>query len=131
MKKPIIGIFAEVDENLATSIRRNYVSALEGAGGIPFLLPYVNNDEILEEMISSCDGIFFTGGRDIDPMRYGEEKKPTCDETQPNRDDVELRAFKMAFESKKPILAICRGAQLVNVALGGTLYQDLPTQWNG
>ena len=126
--KPIIGIFAEVDENLVTSVRRNYVSAIERAGGLPILFPYVESDEILSEMIEACDGIFFTGGKDIEPSRYNESKKEKCDETQANRDDLEFRAFAKAFEAKKPIFAICRGAQLVNVALGGTLYQDIPSE---
>ena len=128
--KPIIGIFAEVDDNLVTAVRRTYISAIEKAGGLPVLIPYVESDEILDGMVDGCDGFFFTGGKDIDPARYNEIKKETCDEIQPYRDDLEFRAFKKAFEAKKPILAICRGAQLVNVALGGTLYQDIPSEIN-
>ena len=128
--KPIIGILTEVDEDFVTSVKKNYISAIEKAGGLPLVLPYVEDDGILDGMIDVCRGFFFTGGKDIAPKRYGEEKKPTCGELQLNRDDLEFRAFKMAFEAKKPILAICRGAQLVNVALGGTLYQDVPTEVN-
>ena len=128
--KPIIGILGEVDGNLVTAVRRNYISAIERAGGAPMLFPYVENNGILDEMIDLCDGIFFTGGKDIDPARYNEIKKETCDEIQQNRDDLEFRAFTKAFEAKKPIFAICRGAQLVNVALGGTLYQDIPSEIN-
>lgn len=128
--KPIIGILGEVDGNLVTAVRRNYISAIERAGGAPMLFPYVENNGILDEMIDLCDGIFFTGGKDIDPARYNEIKKETCGEIQQNRDDLEFRAFTKAFEAKKPIFAICRGAQLVNVALGGTLYQDIPSEIN-
>lgn len=128
--KPIVGIFAEVDGNLVTSVKGDYISAVEKAGGVPFVFPYVENDETLDEMIGTCDGIFFTGGADIEPDRYGEAKKPTCGEPQLNRDILEFKAFDIAFKMKKPILAVCRGAQLVNVALGGTLYQDIPTEFD-
>ena len=126
--KPIIGILADVDRNRVTSVKGDYISAIEMAGGVPFVFPYVQNDETLGEMVDACDGIFFTGGVDISPDRYGEDKKPTCGEPQLNRDVLEFKAFDMAFKMKKPILAVCRGAQLVNVALGGTLYQDIPTE---
>ena len=128
--KPIIGILAEVDENLVTSVKRNYISAIEKSGGLPFVLPYLEDNRILDGMIDVCHGFFFTGGKDIDPKRYSEEKKPTCDELQPNRDDLEFRAFEKIYASGKPILAICRGAQLVNTALGGKLYQDIPSEVN-
>lgn len=130
MKRPIVGILADVDGNLVTSVKRDYISAIEGCGGIPFVFPYVQNDEILGKMIGACDGIFFTGGVDISPCRYGEEKRPTCGEPQLKRDTLELCAFDIAFGMKKPILAVCRGAQLVNVALGGSLYQDIPTEFD-
>ena len=126
--KPIIGIFAEVDDNLVTAVRRTYISAIEKTGGLPVLIPYVESDEILDGMVDGCDGFFFTGGKDIDPKHYGEKKKLTCEEIQPNRDNLELRAFEKVLSSGKPLLAICRGAQLVNIALGGTLYQDIPSE---
>lgn len=128
--KPIIGILTEVDENLVTSVKKNYISAIERSGGLPLVLPYVEDDAILDGIVNACHGFFFTGGKDIDPAIYGEVKKKTCDETQPYRDDLEFRAFKKIFDSGKPILAVCRGAQLVNIALGGTLYQDIPTEVN-
>lgn len=128
--KPIIGILAEVDENLTTAVKRNYISAVERSGGLPLVLPYIEDDAILDGIVNVCHGFFFTGGKDIDPERYGEVKKKTCDDTQPYRDDLEFRAFKKVFDSGKPILAICRGAQLINVCLGGTLYQDIPTEVN-
>ena len=127
-KKPVIGILAEVDGELLTKVKNTYIKAIEAAGGIPLVFPYVENGDTLELMISACDGIFFTGGADISPKRYGEEIKPACGEIQKNRDALEFEAFGKAFALKKPILAICRGAQLVNVALGGTLYQDIPSE---
>ena len=126
--EPIIGLFAEVDSELTSAVKRAYVSAIETSGGIPILLPYVESTECLNELLSLCDGFFFTGGVDISPKRYGEDKKSTCGDLQLNRDAHEFAAFEKAFALKKPILAICRGAQLVNVALGGSLYQDIPSE---
>lgn len=126
--KPIIGVFAEVDEEKKSGVMAPYISAIEKSGGIPMLLPYVESDETLESFMEICQGFFFTGGADIHPMRYGEEMKETCGELQVHRDDLEFRAFEMVMRTGKPILAICRGAQLINIALGGSLYQDLPSE---
>ena len=128
IKKPVVGVFAEVNDELFTSVRGAYIHAIEKAGGIPLLVPFVESDEVLGEIISRCNGIFLTGGVDISPDRYGEEIKPTCGERQLNRDTLEFKAFDIAFKTEKTMLAVCRGAQLVNVALGGSLYQDLPTE---
>ena len=125
---PLIGMLGAVDNEKNASLIYNYVKAIEKSGGLPLLLPFVEGDGAIDEFVFRCDGFLFTGGVDIDPCRYGEEKKPTCGDIQPNRDTLEFKVFKKAFESGKPILGICRGAQLVNVALGGTLYQDLPTE---
>lgn len=126
--KPIIGILAEVDNDLVTKIWNYYVSAIEKSGGLPVIIPYVRNDATLDSYVDMCDGFLFSGGVDVDPMHYGEEKKPTCEEVEPYRDELELKIFKKIIATKKPVLAICRGAQLVNVALGGTLYQDIPSE---
>ena len=126
--KPIVGIFAEIDDEKAARVMHAYVHAIEIAGGTPLLLPYIEDDEVLARAIALCNGIFFTGGPDIEPKRYGEETDPLCGTVCIYRDDLEFRAFAHAMAAKKPILAVCRGAQLVNVALGGTLYQDI-TAW--
>lgn len=128
--RPIIGVLAEVDGELSTRVQNPYVHAIEGAGGIPVLFPYVEDDDTVEHLVDICDGFFFTGGIDVEPKRYGEEPKETLGETQENRDEFELRVFQKVIKTAKPILAICRGAQLVNVALGGTLYQDIPSEIN-
>lgn len=126
--RPIVGILAVVDGERNSSVFKTYIEVIERSGGLPLLLPYVESDDAIEEFVSLCDGFFFTGGVDISPSRYGEEIKPTCDETQIYRDELEFKVFDTAFKAQKPILGVCRGAQLVNVALGGTLYQDLPTE---
>ena len=129
--KPIIGIFAEVNAERSTTIQNQYIRAITAAGAIPIILPYTNEEPLQEEFISLCDGFLFSGGADIAPERYGEERRAACEEPQLYRDEFEFAMFQKVFYAAKPILAICRGAQLVNVALGGTLYQDLPSERPG
>ncbi len=126
--RPIIGLLAEVDDERATRVMSTYVRAIEKSGGAPFLLPYVEGEEVVRHLALLCDGFLFTGGADISPMRYGEKAKESCGKIQLYRDDLEFRMFAQIYQTKKPILAICRGAQLVNVALGGTLFQDIPSE---
>ena len=126
--RPIIGILAEVDAERAARVQNTYVKVIEDMGGLPILLPYVEKEESFGCFAALCDGFFFSGGADLHPSRYGEEIKPMCAEIQEHRDELEFRTFEKIIGTKKPILAICRGAQLINAALGGTLYQDIPTQ---
>ena len=126
--RPIIGITPEIAENGNVSLRYAYTHAIELAGGIPLVLPCTEDDALLEELVSVCHGFVFSGGEDIDPRHYGEEALPACGEIAPRRDTFDLRLFHKVFPTGKPILGICRGEQLINVALGGTLWQDLPSQ---
>ena len=126
--KPIIGILSEIDMEKNSKLQNIYIKAVETSGGVPILLPYVEDSETMERFVGLCDGFLFTGGADVNPNRYGEEKKSTCEDVQYYRDELEFRVFQKALSTSKPILAICRGAQLTNVALGGTLYQDIPTE---
>lgn len=128
MSKPIIGLLAVVDDELNTKIQNTYINAIERAGGAPVLLPYVKNDESIDVFVSICDGFLFTGGADVSPARYGEEKSEKCGDVQLFRDELEFKVFDKIYHTEKPIMAICRGAQLVNVALGGSLYQDIPSE---
>ena len=128
--KPIIGIISDIDNNLVTTVPDAYNDAIEKAGGTPILLPYVRKEETVTQFVALCDGILFSGGADIDPRRYGEEAKPTCGGIEHYRDEMEFLVLKKALEASKPILAICRGAQLVNAAFGGTLYQDIPSEYD-
>ena len=126
--KPIIGILGPVDDDGSINLLHTYSAAIEKAGGVPILLPFTENEETLSEYVSACDGFLFSGGVDVEPKRFGEETKSECGKIQLKRDQLEFSIFKIAFESKKAILGICRGAQVINVALGGTLYQDIPTE---
>ena len=126
--KPIIGIISDVDVDFVSSVKNDYVKAIEASGGTPILLPYSKKSETSDSFIELCDGFLFSGGNDIEPIRYGEETKPNCGAIQLNRDDFEFRMFEKMIATDKPILAICRGMQVVNVAFGGTLYQDIPSE---
>ena len=126
---PIIGMLGEVDAEKSSIVQTAYLQSIENAGGTPILLPYVAGEGHIARFAAICDGFVFTGGADVDPKRYGEEVKETCGGIDYLRDDLEFRTFAAAIQTGKPILAICRGIQLVNVALGGTLYQDLPTEF--
>ncbi|MBQ8431363.1 MAG: gamma-glutamyl-gamma-aminobutyrate hydrolase family protein [Clostridia bacterium] len=129
--KPIIGILGEIDSEKSTRILISYVNAIECSGGFPLLLPYVTEASTRDRFVELCDGFLFTGGEDIDPKYYGETPKATCGAIQPLRDELEFGVLERVLPTGKPIMAICRGAQLVNVALGGTLYQDLPSERPG
>ena len=128
--RPNIGIFGDVNAEQDVTTQRVYTKAIELSGGVPILLPYVENGEVIEQFAELCDGFLFTGGADIEPRRYCEQAKNTCGKIEYYRDELEFKAFEIAHRTSKPILGICRGLQLINVALGGTLYQDIPSEIN-
>ena len=110
---------------------QRYVRVLTGAGAIPFIIPLIEGDEeTLRGMYERLDGVFLAGGVDMDPRNYGERRHPLCGNTDPERDWTELQLVRWAIADKKPILAVCRGIQIVNVASGGNLYQDLTYQYD-
>ncbi len=127
---PLIGISAYSEparwgvwELQATLIPQDYVDQVAAAGGVPVLLPPVPG---VEAAVSRIDGLIISGGPDVEPGRYGEEPGPRTTVVRPGRDEAELALFRAAHEAGKPVLGICRGMQLMNVALGGTLIQHLP-----
>ena len=126
--QPIIGMFVAIDQDRTAHALHNYAHAIEQCGALPLIIPYLQNEESFARLTALCDGFCFTGGVDVDPVHYGEEKSPFCGEIQEHRDALELRAFDLILPTGKPILGICRGAQVLNVALGGSLYQDLRSQ---
>ena len=105
-----------------------YFQGVEQAGGLPVMLPLTDDKDAICQIVDRCDGFLFTGGQDVSPELYHEQVLDETVETYPARDKMELLLLKKAMDADKPILGICRGIQLINVALGGTLYQDLPTQ---
>lgn len=124
--KTKIAITTAIDDQGTTSLLVPYITAIEDAGALPILIPYCL-DTTLEALISECDGILFTGGVDVCPERYGETTHEKCGPTSPMRDEIETKVLNLALKKDKPILAICRGIQFLNVMLGGTLYQDVPS----
>ena len=126
--KPIIGVLSAIDDEYALAMPSAYGTAIEKSGGLPLILPYIEDEAALRDFVALCDGFCFTGGVDILPARYGEQTSPTCGQIQEHRDALELRVFDLILPTGKPLFGICRGAQLFNVALGGTLWQDLPSE---
>lgn len=129
MKKPIIGVTPLFDrERDSYWMLPGYLEGLEQAGAIPIVLPLPEDLDDLPQLVSLCDGLLFTGGQDVSPALYGETPKPTCGEICPARDRMEQVLLHLALERDLPVLGICRGIQFLNAVLGGTLYQDLPTE---
>ena len=101
-----------------------YVQMIEAAGGRPLLVP--PSDEAIDETLDALDGVVFSGGSDIDPAEYGHELHPETNGTRPERDRGELALLRAALDRDMPVLAVCRGSQVLNVARGGDLVQHLP-----
>lgn len=128
-KIPFIGITPWFDyEKQITYIKKGYCEGVMKAGGVPVLLPLTINEEILCEVAKQCDGFLISGGPDIDAQLYGEQNMMYNGEISPFRDALEIFIAKKALEDGKPILGICRGIQILNIACGGTLYQDIGSQ---
>lgn len=128
--QPIIGIIGKTDEKKKSEINRDYVYVIEQSGGVPILLPYSENADVIRSYVEACNGFLFVGGVDIDPCFYGESVKNGSVNICSERDGFDVAMISEVLKTSKPILAICRGIQLVNVALGGSLIQDIPTQIN-
>lgn len=115
---------------LGVSLSDDYAHGVEAAGGIPVVIPFLESEDNLVALADKLDGLLLSGGEDVDPLRYGEQPVIGLGKIVPERDALECNLMQAMIERGKPILAICRGIQLLNIALGGTLYQDLPTQWD-
>lgn len=129
MRKPLIGVLPLYDsEKDSYWMLPGYMKGVEEAGGIPVMLPLTTDREMILTLAETFDGFLFTGGHDINPQLYGEQAEAVCGEICEERDAMETALFERILELDKPAFGICRGLQLFNALLGGTLYQDLPSQ---
>ena len=133
---PLIGIPCRSERSADTACpiywnNRAYVHAVEHANGVPILIPLFNNLSTLTTLLSRLDGLLLPGGADIQPKYYSEEPHPLLGDVDPQSDELELALARWALATDIPTLGICRGMQLLNVALGGTLHQDLEDQYPG
>lgn len=136
--KPIIGISCSMGQNIYSMTMENrpqlqhrmndtYINAVLQAGGIPVILPNLEDTSVIPELVDGLDGILLSGGGDVDPVLFGERATGHLGTVTPRRDTFELALAKYVLENTdKPVLGICRGIQVMNVAMGGSLYIDLP-----
>ncbi|MDN4594893.1 gamma-glutamyl-gamma-aminobutyrate hydrolase family protein [Polycladomyces subterraneus] len=129
--RPLIGLTMSLREERVQTLSRDYSDAVRSAGGIPVAIPFCEDPEVVTEMAHRLDGVVLTGGGDIDPSLFGEEPLPGLGEIVPERDRMETALIRLFLEWDKPLLAICRGCQVLNIAVGGDMYQDLYTQREG
>lgn len=130
-RRPRIGITLELDDPLLLQVERNMREPLVDAGAIVVALPRDTPADAVPELIADLDGVLLSGGEDVDPAHYGEERHPTVNTVNPEHDAFELALARAALEEGVPILGICRGSQVLAVADGGALVQDVPSQVEG
>jgi putative glutamine amidotransferase len=139
MTKPLIGITTEhfssgyapePDRNVQGALS-TYVEAVLQAGGLPVLIPLAVVADDLQALYARLDGVLIPGGGDLDPALYHQAPHPALGQVDLDRDRTELEVARQALADGKPLLGVCRGAQVINVAQGGTLYQDLPSEFPG
>lgn len=136
MGNPIIGVFADTmscnkggfGDVTRQYINAAYISAVEDAGAVPFIIPVSSDLEKTKKLIDLCDGLLFPGGEDIDPGYYGENPHKNLGEIRPEVDKFLFHSLLYALEQRKPALGICKGMQMMVVATGGSLYQDIYSQ---
>jgi len=136
--RPVIGITTQnlhaidgIPEGLPQSwmMNQRYILAATNAGGIPWMVPLLEDSTALRAIYDRLDGILLPGGVDLDPATFGERPTAKCGRLDPARDQIELQLTRWAMEDGKPLLGLCRGIQVMNVACGGNLYQDLESEF--
>lgn len=107
---------------------QNYIDAVAAAGGVPVIIPIMTDSLAIAAILEKVDGVLMIGGEDIDPHYYGEAALPEMGSINARRDTFDLALARMAVRARKPLMGICRGIQAINVAFGGSLWQDIPSQ---
>ena len=125
-----IGVTPSGAEGRKLMINQDYLEAVYRAGAVPVLFPLTGDGRETAELLSRVDGLLLTGGEDVDPALYGEEKRPCCGGISEARDAMEIPLCRLAVQRDLPLLAICRGLQVLACALGGTLYQDIAEEFS-
>jgi|SRR5690625_587162 len=126
--RPLIGITSSMEiDGTSFTVSSDNVNAIKEAGGLPVILPNIVGEEI-NLYAEKMDGLYLTGGYDIDPMFFDEEPHPNLGTVTPDRDVFEIRLINKMVELGKPILGVCRGCQILNVAVGGKMFQDIYAQ---
>jgi putative glutamine amidotransferase len=132
VRRPVIGIpCSAYPDSWYTPANGNsisYLRAIEAAGGIPALIHLTRDEEVIDAHFQRCDALLLAGGVDVDPSFYHAERHPLLEATSPEQDALEVALTRRAAAEGMPILGICRGIQMLNVALGGTLYQDIEAE---
>jgi putative glutamine amidotransferase len=137
MKRPLVALTTTLDleggdhRRPSVFLYTSYIAALEYAGLTPVLVTPAHDETSIAALLGAVDGLVLSGGEDVDPARYGEKPRVPLDSVFPARDAAEFAAVQCAVDRGIPILGICRGCQVLNVALGGTLWQDIPTDIEG
>ena len=126
----IIGLTPSLDDpGKHLQVHEDYVNAVLRSGAVPLIFPLTGDRAVLDALLGRVDGLVLIGGGDVAPERYGEERLPPCGEANLIRDDMEFYLCEKALDMDLPLLAVCRGEQVLNCVLGGTLYQDIATQY--
>lgn len=130
MLRPIVGVIPLWDdEKNSIWMLPDYMDGLREAGAVPIVLPLTSNEDEISQAMDLVQGVLFTGGHDVSPQMYGEEPIDDSVSCCDVRDKMEKIVLEISLKQNKSVLGICRGIQFINVALGGTLYQDLPSQY--
>jgi len=132
MTFPLIGLTSSRNKKVGRlELLEAYTRAVLSAGGIPLIIPLELSPEGVEQLAGRLDGVLFTGGGDIDIVHFGGRHHPRISSVEPLRDQLEILLVQVAVARCLPFLGICRGIQVINVALGGTLYTDISSQFPG
>ena len=136
MARTVVGVAAHLcpvdaeGKNIHSSVSCKFAESIRQVGGLPLVIP-VGDESIVRDYVEMIDKLILTGGQNVHPQFYGEKKTIESDDYNLVRDEFELALLKEALRQNKPIMAICRGVQLVNVAFGGTLHQEIEGHWQG